>query len=140
SDVKWPRDDRETQRIQSRMEYSQLKRSRRQVIEDELAQGIGLGRCLQPIDHDRRGGEKAAVQAVDDDPEDLRLPGFRASRRIWRGRVLGVLGVLGAHRSKGEKKNRGAELKTHRGKRKAGEASYDDRLGAVSGAAHGCEL
>ena len=94
-DVKRLGHDLQVQRVQSRMEDSELKRARRQTVEPKPAQRVGLSGHLHAVDQDRSVGEKSAVQAVDYDAEDLRLAVFGPAAEPGVGLVWAVRGAHG---------------------------------------------
>src|SRR5204863_8622508 len=81
SDVEFLGHDRDTERIEPRMKDSQLEVARRQAIELELAERVGLRRYLSCIHQSVGASENASVQSIDDDSQ---YSGFARARNGCR--------------------------------------------------------
>ena len=88
--MKWLRRERDAQRVEERVKYSDLVCAGRQAVDLELPEGIGQERRSCPFDYDIGTREISAVQAVDDYTHNLRFAGLGAGRRGRCGVVLGA--------------------------------------------------
>jgi hypothetical protein len=73
--------EHDAQRVEERVKNSDLISARRQIIDLELPEGISLDRSFRPFDYDIGVREVPAIQAVDDNADDLRLTGLGGGRR-----------------------------------------------------------
>ena len=104
--MKWLRREHHAQRVEEGVKYSDLVCAGRQAVDLEIPERIGLERRPCAFDYDIGTREIFAVQAVHDDTHNLRLAGLGASRRGWRGSVLGA-----ERRPKRDESDRHEELK-----------------------------
>jgi hypothetical protein len=70
------------------VKYPDLIGARRQIIDPELSEGIGLEGCVCTLDENLGSGQVSSVQAVENYTENLRLPAPGTVGRARRGAIL----------------------------------------------------
>jgi hypothetical protein len=86
--VKRLRCEPDTESVEERVKYPDLIRARRQFIDPELPEGIGLKGCACALDENLGPREVSAVQAVENYAENFRLAAPGTVGRVRRRAIL----------------------------------------------------